>query len=104
MMTTLVIRSSESKHLFPNNKPYDFTIALPKSLVFKEQWTIELSEFYTANSARTIKKELFIHCDGCDMSVVGEQYRSCCVGNLHKTIPSPAANSRVGKDTPGYKR
>jgi hypothetical protein len=75
MAITLVVRSTESKHLFPSNKPYDFTIALPKRLVFKEQWTIELSEFYTASTAKTTKKELFIHCDACDMSVVGEQYR-----------------------------
>lgn len=71
-----VLRSSESKNLFPSNEPYDFTIVLPKAFALQGNWTVELSEIYATRINKTTKKELFVYCDICDTSVVSGQYIS----------------------------
>ncbi|XP_062602264.1 lysosome-associated membrane glycoprotein 1-like [Saccostrea cucullata] len=63
MAATLLLRTTDSKHLIPNNKPKNFTVAMPKWLAFKGHWTLEQSELYTTSIAGTTEKELFIYFD-----------------------------------------
>ena len=77
MSTRIVLRSSESQKLFPDNKPYSFTVELPKWLSFPDMssWTIQLSEFYAGGVGNNTQKELLVFCNVCETSIVGEQYR-----------------------------
>ena len=77
MSTRIVLRSSESQKLFPDNKPYSFTVELPKWLSFPDMssWTIQLSEFYAGGVGNNTRKELLVFCNVCETSIVGEQYR-----------------------------
>ena len=77
MSTRIVLRSSESQKLFPDNKPYSFTVELPKWLNFSEMssWILQLTEFHANGVGKNTQKELFVFCNVCGTSVVGEQYR-----------------------------
>ena len=77
MSTRIVLRSSESQNLFPDNKPYSFTVELPKWLNFPDMSSciLQLSEFYASGVGNDTQKELFVFCNVCETSVVGEQYR-----------------------------
>lgn len=89
-----VVRSFESKNLFPTNEPYDFTVVLPKALALQGNWTVELSEIYATKTNKSTKKEIFVFCDICDTSVVGGQYRPLVRhvvldSNMNQIFPIP---------------
>ena len=72
----MVLRSSESQGVFPQNQPWNFKLELPKWLHVTRDWTIELTEFYASNVPKSAKKELHVYCNVCETSLVKEAERS----------------------------
>lgn len=72
MSLRIVVSSEDGKHLFSNNKPYDFRIKLNRTLQLDDYWVIAVTEFTTMERDDSIRKhELFIFSDICQDSFVG---------------------------------
>ncbi|KAJ8321126.1 hypothetical protein KUTeg_001321 [Tegillarca granosa] len=68
----MVLSSKDSAHIYPDNKCFDFRVYLPKQLTLSGNSTISLLEF-TYQGTKTSKPELFIYCNLCDDTIVGER-------------------------------
>ncbi|KAJ8310816.1 hypothetical protein KUTeg_012681 [Tegillarca granosa] len=68
----IVLSSTDSTHIYPDNKCYDFRVYLPKQLALSGNSTISLLEF-AYQGIKTSKPELFIYCNLCDDTIVGER-------------------------------
>ena len=66
MSVRMVLRSSESQGVFPQNQPWNFKLELPKWLHVTRDWTKELTEFYASNVPKSAKKELYVYCNVCE--------------------------------------
>ena len=68
------IRSNESNHLFPENKPWHFKIHLKSPLVLKENGSVSLLEFQaTASKSRNLystNQTLFVFSNICSESII----------------------------------
>ena len=78
MSVRMVLRSSKSKGVFPQNQLWNFKLELTKwlQLHVSRDWIIELTEFYATNVPRNANKELYVYCNVCETSLVGEVERS----------------------------
>ena len=68
MSVRMVLRSSESQGVFPQNQPWNFQLELSKWLHVTRDWTKELTEFYASNVPKSAKKELYVYCNVCETS------------------------------------
>ena len=76
MSVRMVLRSSESQGVFPQNQPWNFKLELLKWLHVTRDWTIELTEFYASNAPKSAKRELYVYCNVCETSLVKKAERS----------------------------
>lgn len=91
MSVRMVLRSSDSKSLHTNNKPWDFRIRLPRLLPLTIEWTVELTEISISKVIEdTFQNEIYIYCSICDESIVGEKVlpllRRVYISNTGNTI------------------
>ena len=70
MSVRMVLKSSDTLVVHPDNQPWDFRVRLPAPLPLVGYWTVELTEFYTDN---VIDKEIYVYCGVCDDTIVGEK-------------------------------
>jgi hypothetical protein len=67
----LVLRSTDSVELYPDNTPWDFWVQLPKPLVCNGSWTIALLEI-TSRSTK-VNRDLYVYCNVCENTIVGDR-------------------------------
>ena len=68
----MVLKSSDSPSVHPNNRPTDFRVRLPRPFPLEGKWTVELTEFHNTNVEQTSDCEIFVFSSICDESIVGE--------------------------------
>lgn len=71
MSIRLVLRSSDSQHIYIGNTPYDFLVHLPKPLYLQGHWTVSLLEFNL--STTSTQPELYVCSNLCQDSIVGDR-------------------------------
>ena len=64
------LSSGDSKHYFPRNDTFRFTIKLPEILHLKEHWEVALCSI---TLPRTKEKKLLVCSDVCSESIIGEK-------------------------------
>ena len=90
----IYIRSNESNHLFPDNKPWHFKIHLKSPLVLKENWSVSLLEFQaTASKSRNLystNQTLFVFSNICSESIIdGEKIKNtfkACINDKNEKM------------------
>ena len=65
----MYLNHTDSKHLYPNNRPDNFTIHLPQSLVLDGDWSVGLWDL-RLKAKGTSRQDSFIFCDAVDTSYV----------------------------------
>lgn len=71
MSMRIVLKSTDSSAVHPDNNPQNFRVRLPRSLPLTGDWTVELTEFRNTKLAKTTDREIFVYCSVCDDSIVG---------------------------------
>lgn len=71
MSMQMVLKSTDSSAVHPDNNPQIFRVRLPGSLPLTGDWTVELTEFRNTKLAKTTDREFFVYCSVCDDSIVG---------------------------------
>ena len=73
MSERVVLKSNDSRNVYPSNKTYDFRVHLPKPLQFLGNWEVSLTEFTYQGAKKSVEPELLICCDLVDDGIVGDR-------------------------------
>ncbi len=68
----LHLSSNDSKSTHPDNKPFEFTVNLPRNLILNGAWEIALTEIYFQGKSGS--KNLYIFTDICESSYVADTF------------------------------
>ena len=70
----LFLSSEDSKDLYPQNTPQDFTVQLPERIQLTGEWTLALVEIeYPTSFSRNPPASLWFEVDLCETSIVGDR-------------------------------
>jgi len=67
------LTSDDSIHLFPDNKPSEFTVNLGRNITLKGNWTCALKEI-TYHVHQDLPETVYILCNKCEPSYVRNTY------------------------------
>lgn len=68
----MVIRSGDCKHIYPDNRVYDFRVNIPKTIHLSGNWNVTLLEFAYQLNKTSPEKDIYVCCDLCSNTIVGD--------------------------------